>query len=70
MFSKYFTTFLYRTQVIKTTSFRMHHVIMNDMNEIIAEAQDIIVLYDFEKHTKRIIPDDIKNRIINPGNIK
>lgn len=58
-----------KVDLIKTTSFRMHHDIMNDMNEIIAEAQDIIVLYDFEKDIKRVIPDEIKKRIIEPGNM-
>jgi acyl-CoA thioester hydrolase len=59
-----------KVDLIKTTSFRIIHKIMNDQNEIVAEAQDIIVLFDFEKNTKRAIPEEIKRRIIELGNSK
>jgi len=49
--------------LIKTTSFRMHHKVMNDQNELIAEAHDIIVLFDFVKNHKHTIPDEIKRKI-------
>ncbi|HEY3388191.1 MAG TPA: acyl-CoA thioesterase [Prolixibacteraceae bacterium] len=56
-----------KVDLIKTTSFRILHKIMNDQNEIVAEAQDIIVLFDFEKNTKRVIPEEIKKKIIELG---
>jgi acyl-CoA thioester hydrolase len=54
---------------IKNTSFLLQHEIINDKEEIIAEAQDIIVLYDFEKNTKLTIPTGIKEKIIKLGKI-
>ena len=39
-----------KVDIIKNTSFRFQHDIMNDREKIIAEAQDIIVLYDFNKY--------------------
>ncbi len=48
---------------IKNTSFRMCHVVHNDKSEIVAEAQDILVLFDFHKQTKLTIPDDLRQRI-------
>ncbi|HBL78301.1 MAG: hypothetical protein A2W90_16405 [Bacteroidetes bacterium GWF2_42_66] len=49
---------------IKNTSFIIQHEIRNDKSEIVAEAQDVIVLYDFDKNTKRILPDEIKYKIM------
>lgn len=48
---------------IKTTSFSLHHVIFNADNEIAAEAEDIIVMYDFKKNEKAGIPGSIKKRM-------
>ena len=48
---------------IKTSSFHLHHEIKNDDGEIVAEAHDIIVMYDFEKKHKLNIPEEIKSRI-------
>jgi acyl-CoA thioester hydrolase len=55
---------------IKNTSFRIQHGIHNDKNEIIAEAQDIIVLFDFCKKTKLTIPGDLRKRIDKLENAK
>jgi acyl-CoA thioester hydrolase len=48
---------------IKNTSFRMCHVVHNERSEIVAEAQDILVLFNFDKQTKLAIPDDLRQRI-------
>lgn len=48
---------------IKNTSFRIQHGIYNDKNEISAEAQDIIVFFDFNKNTKLTIPNVIREKI-------
>ena len=58
-----------KVDFIKNTSFKIQHEISNDNNEISAEAQDIIVLYNFDKNTKLIIPDEIKKKIVELGNI-
>ena len=39
-----------KVDMIKKTSFIMQHEIMNDKNEIIAEARDILVFYDFNEN--------------------
>ena len=48
---------------IKNTSFGIHHQIINDKNEIAAEAQDIVVMFDFNKNEKVIIPDILRKKI-------
>ena len=48
---------------IKTTSFRIQYEIYDEQNEIAAEAQDIIVLYDFVKGTKLTIPDKLRAKL-------
>jgi len=48
---------------IKNTSFGIKHIIYNEQNEISAEAQDIIVFFDFNNNTKIIIPNEIRERI-------
>jgi acyl-CoA thioester hydrolase len=47
---------------IKNTSFRIQHEIYNDQHEIIAEAQDIIVLYDFNKNNKLTISNEPREK--------
>lgn len=48
---------------IKNTSFGIHHQIINDKNEIAAEAQDIVVMFDFNKNEKILIPDVLRKKI-------
>lgn len=48
---------------IKNTSFRIHHEIYNDKDELAAIVQDIIVYFDFRKNVKLIIPDEIREKI-------
>lgn len=55
---------------IKNTSFRIHHEIYNDKNEIAAVAQDIIVFFDFCKNSKLTIPDDLRGKIEKLENVK
>lgn len=50
-------------EFIKKTSFKIYHRIYNDKNEVSADAQDIIVLYDFVKNIKFNIPDEIREKI-------
>jgi acyl-CoA thioester hydrolase len=46
-----------RMDFIKNTSFGIHHQVLNEQNEIAAEAQDVIVMYDFNKNSKVPFPD-------------
>jgi acyl-CoA thioester hydrolase len=52
-----------RTEFIKNSSLGLQHQILNDKKEIVAEAQDVIVLYDFSKNEKIIIPHEWRNNI-------
>lgn len=47
---------------IKNTSFSFQHIIFNDKGEVVAEATDIIVMYDFNKNEKMAFPIDIKTK--------
>jgi acyl-CoA thioester hydrolase len=48
---------------IKNTSFRIHHAIYNDNNEIAAVAQDIMVYFDYRTNAKLLLPDDVREKI-------
>lgn len=50
-------------ELIKNSSFQLRYEIVNEQNEIIAEAQDVIVLYDYARSTKLMITDDIRKKI-------
>lgn len=52
---------------IKNTSFHIRYEIVNDREEIITEAQDVIVLYDYAQNTKLVIPEDIRKKIMELG---
>ena len=51
-----------RVDYIKTSSFKIHHEIYNDKNELAAEAQDIIVFYNFNKNHKLPIPQELRQK--------
>jgi acyl-CoA thioester hydrolase len=48
---------------IRNTSFGIAHVILNENGEVAAEAEDVIVMYDFDNHKKVNIPDAIRMKI-------
>lgn len=52
-----------RIDFIKNSSMGIQHRILNDKNEIAAEAQDVIVLYDYGKNEKVIIPQELRDII-------
>ena len=43
-------------EFMKNTSFGIHHQILNEANEIAAEAHDVIVYFDFNKNEKTELP--------------
>jgi acyl-CoA thioester hydrolase len=45
---------------IKNTSFGLHHQLLNDKNEVVAEAHDVAVMFDFSKNEKVSIPDELR----------
>ncbi|MCB9196610.1 MAG: acyl-CoA thioesterase [Flavobacteriales bacterium] len=48
---------------IKNTSFIIVHELYDDKNNLCAEALDIIVVYDYNKEKKEIIPENIRQQI-------
>lgn len=48
---------------IKTTSFGIRHRILDDSGNLAAEAQDIVVMYDFNREEKIAIPAQIRAAI-------
>src|SRR5579872_3532181 len=49
-----------RLEFIKTTSFGLHHHILNEKNEITTEGHDVIVLFDFKGNQKMPVPEGIR----------
>jgi acyl-CoA thioester hydrolase len=52
-----------KTDWIKNTSLQLTHIIYNHKNQIAAEAQDVIVLFDYATQMKREIPEEVKDKI-------
>lgn len=52
-----------RIEFIKNTSFGIHHRIRDQKNDIVAEAHDIIVSYDFNKNEKVPVSDEFKSGV-------
>jgi acyl-CoA thioester hydrolase len=48
---------------VKNTSFSIQHLLLDSKDEIAAEAEDIVVYYDFSKNEKARIPDLLRNKI-------
>lgn len=49
---------------IKNTSFGFHHTLLNENNETVAEAHDVMVMFDFDKNEKVTIPDELRNKMV------
>ena len=56
-----------KVDVIRNSSFHIQHEVQNDKGEIVADAHDIIVMYDFEKRIKLMIPDELRSKIQGLG---
>ena len=52
-----------RMEFIKNTSFGIEHQILNEQGEIAAIANDVIVMYDFNKNEKVVFPELLKKTI-------
>ncbi len=52
-----------RIEFIKNTSFGIHHRILNDQNEVAAEAHDVIVTFDFNKNEKVPVSDEFRKAV-------
>lgn len=56
-------TILSRVVFIKNTSFSLYHIIIDDKGEIAAEAQDVMVMFDFNQKVKISFPEVLKKEI-------
>lgn len=45
-----------KIEFVKNTSFALEHTIKNDANELVAIARDVLVVFDFNKKEKCLIP--------------
>lgn len=52
-----------RVKWIKNTSFGMQHQVFNEQNELAAEAEDVIVFFDFHLNVKMTISDELRGII-------
>jgi acyl-CoA thioester hydrolase len=52
-----------KVEFIKNSSMGLHHQIINDKQELAAEAHDVIVLYNFSENQTVVIPDDLRKGI-------
>jgi len=48
---------------INNTSFQSKHIIIDDEGDICAEAEDVIVLFDFNKNEKVNCPDWLREKM-------
>lgn len=52
-----------RIEFMKTTSFGIHHRILNEAGEVAAEAHDVIVTYDFNKSEKTALQPQFRQAV-------
>lgn len=48
---------------VKNTSFALEHTMTNDNGELVAIAKDILVVFDFNRKEKCLIPEGIKEKL-------
>lgn len=49
-----------KIEFVKNTSFTLQHIMTNDAGELVAIAKDVLVVFDFNKKEKCLIPEEIK----------
>jgi acyl-CoA thioester hydrolase len=52
-----------RMEFIKNTSFGLQHRILDEAGEVAAEANDVIVMYDFNRNEKVIFPPELRTAV-------
>lgn len=54
-----------QTQIdfVKNTSLALQHIMTNDIGELVAIARDVLVVFDFNKKEKVLIPEEIKAKV-------
>jgi acyl-CoA thioester hydrolase len=54
---------LTRTEFIKNSSFGFHHLLLDTAGDLCAEAQDVMVMYDFNLNQKTPFPQQFRDAI-------
>jgi acyl-CoA thioester hydrolase len=49
-----------RMEFIKNTSFGFHHELANEQGEVVAEAHDVMVAFDFNLNEKMSFPEELR----------
>ncbi len=49
---------------VKNTSFSLEHTMTNADDEVVAIAKDVLVVFDFTKKEKCLIPEEIREKIV------
>jgi len=52
-----------RVEFMKTTSFGIHHRVLNEAGEVAAEAHDVIVTFDFNKNEKTALQAEFRGAV-------
>ena len=52
-----------RMKSIGNSSFSFQHHILNDKEELVAEAEDVMVMFDFNKNEKLSFPKEFRNKV-------
>jgi len=52
---------------LKTTSFHMRHTILDGAGACVAESQDVLVMFDYNKHAKLAIPGIFREKMAVSG---
>lgn len=52
-----------KIEFVKNTSFALEHDMTNDQGELVAIARDVLVVFDFTKKEKCLIPQSIKDKL-------
>lgn len=52
-----------RVDHIKTTSFQILNLILDDAGDVVAEAKDVVVICDFNKGVKHPIPEEFRAKL-------
>ncbi|MFZ1666135.1 MAG: acyl-CoA thioesterase [Flavobacteriales bacterium] len=56
-------TILCKVDFIKNTSFSIYHRLFDEKQQIVAEAVDIMVMFDFSRNEKVTFPKELKEKI-------
>jgi acyl-CoA thioester hydrolase len=51
----------------RTTSFHMRHQVVDGAGDCVAEMHDVLVMFDYRRHVKQPIPEEMRVRMTEGG---